>query len=34
MQVDKEIKISEYPLSAAYALARLTIAFETAWHVY
>lgn len=32
-QVDKEISISEYPLSAAYCLARITNAFEQKWDI-
>ena len=32
-QVDTNISISEYPLSAAYCLARITNAFEQKWGI-
>jgi hypothetical protein len=31
--VDEELNVSEYPLSAAYCLARITNAFEMKWSV-
>ncbi|GAX82698.1 hypothetical protein CEUSTIGMA_g10124.t1 [Chlamydomonas eustigma] len=31
--VDEEISVSEYPLSAAYALGRITNAFEQKWSI-
>jgi len=31
--VDEEISVSEYPLSAAYALGRITNAFEQKWGI-
>ncbi|KAF5829785.1 pre-rRNA processing protein [Dunaliella salina] len=31
--VDQEISISEYPLSAAYCLARITTSFEQKWKI-
>lgn len=31
--VDEELNISEYPLSAAYCLARITQAFEMKWKI-
>jgi hypothetical protein len=33
LQVDDNISISEYPLSAAYCLARITTAFEQKWKI-
>lgn len=32
-QVDQNISVSEYPLSAAYCLARITTAFEQKWGI-
>jgi len=31
--VDEEISVSEYPLSAAYAIGRITNAFEQKWNI-
>jgi len=31
--VDEEIAVSQYPLSAAYALARITNAMEMKWNI-
>lgn len=31
--VDEELNVSEYPLSAAYALGRITNAFEMKWRI-
>jgi rRNA small subunit pseudouridine methyltransferase Nep1 len=31
--VDEEISISQYPLSAAYCLARITNAMELKWNI-
>lgn len=31
--VDEEVSVSEYPLSAAYCLGRITNAFEMKWKI-
>ncbi len=31
--VDEELNISEYPLSAAYCLGRITQSFEMKWRI-
>ncbi len=31
--VDEELNVSEYPLSAAYCISRITNAFEMKWKI-